>query len=112
MSAVTEALNMMEMNIDLYADYDFVDDVSNIPLETDRAIAARRFERQLCCRMKLRNKMLRSEAQGNKITSTRRLGFNKGDGNRPDYRARLVGRELKLKDRRLYLFASTPPLNH
>ena len=45
MSAVTEALNMMEMNIDLYADYDFVDDVSNKPLETDRAIAARRLEK-------------------------------------------------------------------
>ena len=44
MSAVTEALNMMDMNIDLYADYDFVDDVSNKPLETDRAIAARRLE--------------------------------------------------------------------
>ena len=28
----------------------------------------------------------------------------------PDYRARLVGRELKLKDRRLDLFAATPPL--
>ena len=28
----------------VHADYDFVDDVSNKPLETDRAIAARRLE--------------------------------------------------------------------
>ena len=60
--------------------------------------------------MKVYNKVPRSEAKGNKIISTRWLDVNKGDGNRPDYRARLVGRELKLKDRRLDLFAATPPL--
>ena len=51
-----------------------------------------------------------SEAKGKNIISTRWLDVNKGDGNRPDYRARLVGRELKLKDRRLDLFEATPPL--
>ena len=35
MSSVIEALNMMETNINLYADYDFVDDESNKRLDKD-----------------------------------------------------------------------------
>ena len=38
------------------------------------------------------------------------LDINKGDDDRPNYRARLVGCELKMKDHRLDLFAATPPL--
>ncbi len=46
---------------------------------------------------------------GCKVISTKWLDINKGDAEHPYYRARLMGRELKL-DNRLDLFASTPPL--
>ena len=41
--------------------------------------------------------------------TTRWIDTNKGDSDRPDYRSRLVGREIK-NDSRLDLFAPTPPL--
>ncbi len=44
-----------------------------------------------------------------KVITTRWLDTNKGDDQARDYRARLVGRELK-RDRRDDLFAATPPL--
>ena len=56
------------------------------------------------------HKVPRSEAWGRKIIRTKWLDVNKGDKERPNYRARLVGCELKLKDRRLDLFAATPAL--
>ena len=46
---------------------------------------------------------------GCKVITTRWLDINKGDQERPDYRSKLVGRELAL-DKRLDLFAATPPL--
>ena len=64
MTAVIEALHMMEMNTDMHADYDFVHDVSNRPLEKDRAIAARRLEIKFFRRMKVYNKVPRSELKG------------------------------------------------
>ena len=44
-----------------------------------------------------------------KVISTKWIDTNKGDRDRPDYRARLVGREFKV-DNRTDLFAATPPL--
>ena len=44
-----------------------------------------------------------------KVISTRWIDQNKGDAAAPNYRARLVGREIK-RDKRLDLFAATPPL--
>ena len=41
--------------------------------------------------------------------TTRWIDINKGDLQNPNYRARLVGREIKI-DKRLDLFAATPPL--
>ena len=46
---------------------------------------------------------------GCKVITTRWLGINKGDLRNPNYRSRLVGREMKT-DSRLDLFAATPPL--
>ena len=46
---------------------------------------------------------------GCRVISTKWVDINKGDQKAPNYRARLVGRELKL-DSRLDLFAATPPL--
>ena len=44
-----------------------------------------------------------------KTITTRWIDTNKGDETLPDYRSRLVGREIK-KDKRNDLFAATPPL--
>ncbi len=44
-----------------------------------------------------------------KIITTKWVDTNKGDEENPNYRARLVGRELALKKRN-DLFAATPPL--
>ena len=54
---------------------------------------------------------MRKEATegGYKIISTKWIDTNKGDDERPNYRSRLVGREIK-RDKRLNLFAATPPL--
>ena len=48
-------------------------------------------------------------AGNNKITTTRWIDTDKGDAENPNYRLRLVGREIKT-DERLDLFAATPPL--
>ena len=45
---------------------------------------------------------------GAKMITTRWIDTNKGDDSKPDYRARLVGREIKI-DPRPDLFAATPP---
>ena len=47
--------------------------------------------------------------KGMKVITTKWIDTNKGDHLNPDYRARLVGRELALT-KRLDLFAATPPL--
>ena len=54
------------------------------------------------------SKVYRSTVEG-KIITTRWLDVNKGDDDDPDYRARLVGREIKI-DQRLDLVAPTPPI--
>ena len=51
----------------------------------------------------------RAKEAGGKVVTTRWIDINKGDGQNPNYRARLVGREIKM-DKRLDLFAATPPL--
>ena len=48
------------------------------------------------------------EALG-KVVTTHWIDVNKGDLRNPNYRARLVGREMKM-DKRLDLFAATPLL--
>ena len=57
------------------------------------------------------SKVPRQEALngGHKVIGARWLDINKGDDREPNYRARLVGKEIKT-DSRLDLFAATPPL--
>ena len=50
-----------------------------------------------------------SDAAGGNLVALRYVDVNKGDDKCPDYRARLVGREIKT-DQRLDLFAPTPPI--
>ena len=96
---------------DIYEAFDFVDDVTGKPLNHDLAKAARKTEIEFFRKMKVYEKVPRSRAKedGCKVITTRWLDINKGDDERPNYRARLVGREIKM-DNRLDLFAATPPL--
>ena len=93
---------------DLYDNYDFVDDVSGQDLNKELAAAARKLEIDFFRKMKVYVKVPRAEARG-KVVTTKWIDINKGDSQVPNYRARLVGREIKM-DRRLDLFAATPPL--
>ena len=93
----------------LYNDFEFVDDVTGGRLDQKLAMKARKLEMDFFRRMKVYTKVSRLSAAGCKIITTRWLDINKGDATRPDYRSRLVGRELNL-DKRLDLFAATPPL--
>ena len=79
------------------------------PLKKELAIKARKLEIEYFKKMKVYTKVPRSEAKGHKIISTKWLDTNKGDTDRPNYRSRLVGREIK-RDKRLDLFAATPPI--
>ena len=94
----------------LYADVDFLDDVKGFAhLDKDLVIAARKLEIDYFKQMKVYKKVPRSEAIGQKIITTRWIDTNKGDTQKPNYRSRLVGREIK-RDKRLDLFAATPPI--
>ena len=96
---------------DLYEEFDFIDDVTGKPLDHELASEARRLEIEFFRNMKVYEKVARWRAQeaGGKVVTTRWIDINKGDMQNPNYRARLVGREMKM-DKRLDLFAATPPL--
>ncbi len=115
---ITEEINSMlkhphdeDPHVTLYQEFDFVDDVSGKPLNHSLATEARRLEIEFFRKMQVYEKVPRWRAaqEGCKVITTRWIDVNKGDSQRPNYRARLVGRELKL-DNRLDLFAATPPL--
>ena len=108
------ALMAMEMptpHEDLYEEFDFIDDVTGKPLNHRLAAEARKLEIEFFKNMKVYEKVDRWRAQeaGGKVVTTRWIDINKGDLQNPNYRARLVGREIKI-DKRLDLFAATPPL--
>lgn len=94
-----------------YHGKEFYDDIYGKLLERDRAIAARKLEMDFFKRMQVHSKVDRNVAKqiGAKIITTRWIDTNKGDDKNPDYRARLVGREIKT-DQRPDLFAATPPI--
>ena len=96
---------------ELYKDVCFYDDITGYGLEQERAVEARKLEMEFFRKMQVYTKVPRSEAlrKGHKIISTRWLDVNKGDSNHPDYRSRLVGKEINT-EARLDLFAATPPL--
>ena len=94
----------------LYKDFDFFDDVRQGQyLDKAMVVKARQLEMQYFKKLGVYKKVHKSEAMGFKILTTRWVDTNKGDMQNPDYRSRLVGREIK-KDNRLDLFAATPPL--
>ena len=91
----------------LYDDAKFVDDVTGSPLDKSEAIKARRTEIKVFKEMGVYTKVRREPWM--RVISTKWLDINKGDEIEKNYRARLVGREIK-RDQRSDLFAATPPL--
>ena len=91
----------------LYDGVEFVDDVSGVDLDKQLATQARRVEMAFFKTMNVYTEV-RTEPWMKPI-STRWIDINKGDDVKPNYRARLVGREIK-RDKREDLFAATPPI--
>jgi len=98
----------------LYCDSEFLDDVNRLePLDKEGVVQARLTEMAFFRKMGVYAKVDRAEVkqrQG-KIISTKWIDTNKGTKDSPNYRSRLVGREIK-KDKifRNDLYAATPPL--
>jgi hypothetical protein len=97
----------LELYKSLYKELEFMDDVSGQPLDKARAVQARKAEMDYFKSMQVYSKVVRQPWM--KVITTRWLDVNKGDTKNPDYRARLVAREIKT-DLRPDLFAATPPL--
>ena len=93
----------------MYSGKEFFDDVHGKWREKNRAIEARRLELEFFRKMGVYTKVPRAQAGNNKIIATRWIDTDKGDAENPNYRSRLVGREIKT-DERPDLFAATPPL--
>ena len=88
----------------LYADLEFMDDVSGALLEKDLAVQARKVEMDYFKRMNVYSKVAKQPWM--KVISTRWLDVNKGDAKNPDHRARLVAREINTHKRDVFLRAS------
>ena len=111
---VTSAINVLtkadpHAKDELYQDFEFINDVSGL-LDHELAVKARKLEMDFR-KMGVYDKVPRAAAtrDGCRVITTKWVDINKGDQKAPNYRARLVGRELKL-DSRLDLVAATPPL--
>ena len=91
----------------IYDGCEFFDDVHNRYLDRTMAIEARRTEIKYFKEMGVYTKIKRQPWM--KPISTKWIDTNKGDEHNPNYRARLVGRELNLFKQE-GLFAATPPL--
>ena len=107
---VTGAINVLtnadpRAKDELYKDFEFIDDVSGRVLDHELAVKARTLETDFFRKMRVYDKVTRAAAtrDGCRVISTTWVDVNKGGQNAPNYRARFVGRELKL-DSRLDLF--------
>ena len=75
------------------AEVDFYEDVNGIDqLNTEGVISARKLELDFFKKVKVYEKVLRSEARGHKMITTRWVDTNKGDNSKPDLRSRLAER--------------------
>jgi hypothetical protein len=96
----------------------FIDDVRGGILDAEKVRAARREEVSWCRKMGVWVRVLRSEmlAEGGRAVSLRWIDTDKGDARRPNYRSRLVVREIKKAMRKsdvpsaAELFSGMPPL--
>ena len=91
--------------------FEFFDDETGQTLDKRTAVEARKLEMQFFRNMKVYDKVPRWMAARDacKAVTTKWQSINKGDQRNPNYRARLVGREIKT-DSRLDVFATSPPL--
>ena len=88
----------------------FTDDVKGGTLIKERCIEARMLEMEYFRKMGVYRKIKRTDLPpGAKVITTKWVDTNKGTEEEPNYRSRLVGREIKT-DERPDLFAATPPL--
>ena len=87
-----------------------MDDVRGGVLDKQSCIEARRLEMHLFRKMGVYRKMKRADLPSRaKVITTKWVDTNKGSDTEPNYRSRLVGREIKTEERP-DLFAATPPL--
>ena len=95
----------------LYVGCEFSDDVKGGHLDRDQVITARQLEMDYCKRMGVYREVPRHEAKdaGVRVITTKWIDTNKGSDSEPNYRSRLVARELNLSERP-DSFAATPPL--
>ena len=107
---VTSAINVLtkadpHAKDELYQDFKFIDDVSGRVLDHELAVKARTLEMDFFRKMRVHDKVPRAAAirDGCRVITTEWVDINKGDQKAPNYRARSVGRELKL-DSRLVFF--------
>ena len=91
----------------LYDGQEFMDDIHGGVLDKKLATAARQLEIDFFRKMGVYTKVKREPWM--KVISTKWIDTNKGDIDEPNYRARLVGREIATH-KRDDLFAATPPL--
>ena len=92
-------------------DTEFWDDNSGKQLSPKLVRRAREEEMKQFKSHQVYEKVPIEEAKKNeaKLITTRWVDINKGDGEKPQYRSRLVARELNAQDE-AGLFAATPPL--
>ena len=92
----------------------YKDDLTGQPLRDDLVAAARAKELQYFASKGVWQKVLRTEARGfttKRPVTVRWVDVNKGDDLTPNYRSRLVARQLKAHDKSgEVFFAPTPPL--
>ena len=106
-----EEVEEMERWRRMYDGYEFHDCMHYFKKKREEVIMARRTEMQFFTKMEVYVKVPDENARlhGCKIINTEWLDTNKGDDQNPNYRNRLVGREIK-HDKRMDLFSATPPL--
>ena len=90
----------------------FFDDISGRELDPDLVAAAQLEEVDYFKRLNAYRKVPRTQVKetGGKMLSTRWVRTNKGDDVTPEYRCRLVAREIK-RSNTVEMFAATPPLS-
>ena len=94
----------------LYSSGYFIDDVKGGRLDKEQVIQARQLEMAFFRKMGVYRKMPRSQMPpGARTITTKWVDTNKGTDEEPNYRSRLVSREIKTDDQP-DLFAATPPL--
>ena len=102
-----EEVDELQKYRDMYEWDEFVDDISGAALDKELATKARKLEMDFFHKLGVYTKVKKEPWM--KVITTKWLDTNKGDVASPEYRARLVAREIK-KDKRDDLFAATPPL--